>query len=943
MRPFNAARAFPLAKAWRTPLEKPSSEQAHIQAHIPVLKIVEAPERDDDAPPTEVSLKRRLPPCCARASKSIANTSRRIVKIWRTPIEKAGEEDVDWLLELATKLEPIVGAAFIDAVLNLRNSPDSKRLRDALEARDVKRVLAALGDANLQAQILSRVVDPLGYLVTAGADGGLNAASLTMTFDLSNPEAIRAVRSYGFDLIRQITDDTRAGIRQIVGDAIAFGGHPYEQARQIRSLIGLTDSQAQAVANFRRFLQEGDRAALTRELRDRRFDPTLERALGDNQTVDLAPEQIDTMVGRYASRMLDFRAKNIARTECLTADTLVDAAMVSAVFRRWYEGDIVEIVAADGAKFTATPNHPMLTRRGWVSAGQVCEGDDLVCDGRKQNASPAGNENIEDRPATISEIFDTLSAIWITKRKHTGKPDFHGDGMDGYVDVLGPDGPLEIGNFAPLFKPTVENFLSPSGVVRSTFCRYCSRLLSVDKQPCCCRTAAVNASSSQAPLDQIRINAEALGNLQLRLSSDVSGCDVVSAQIGAEARRETASGMEGFASLGEGSRNPGSGDNISDTIRTDADFRRNLSDAEAAGIKLKRVVFVERRKFSGHVFNLSTPFGYFCIGGGAYSGNTINALNLGQQLGWRQARDNGLIDDSARRFWIVTPDDRLCPECAAVPGMNPDGVGLDEEFDTPYGPMEGPTLHPQCRCTEIMRTGAVKLDTRPGWSKPANRRKPSQWILLGLGDRFGKYDPAMVVQKDFDPDEPRDDHGEWTSDGAPSRPISRAEDKALWAYRTGGYEAINKTLDGRPLEEGDEDSVFLRESGGVKKSIKGIDAVMSRSTLSKETTVYRGLVNMDGQESRAVAGSRLTFGKYLSTSRSETEAASRAAAVEEGQRGWVMKITMPVGAHAIDVASAQLTPSSFDREKEVLLPHGLTFEVTKVDAAKRYLEVKYVG
>lgn len=80
------------------------------------------------------------------------------------------------------------------------------------------------------------------------------------------------------------------------------------------------------------------------------------------------------------------------------------------------------------------------------------------------------------------------------------------------------------------------------------------------------------------------------------------------------------------------------------------------------------------------------------------------AFTEGQQELWNQAEERGLIDPTTtRRIWIVTPDDRLRPDHAAIPGMNPDGVGLDEMFDTPFGPVSGPNDPvPElinCRCT----------------------------------------------------------------------------------------------------------------------------------------------------------------------------------------------------------------------------------------------------
>lgn len=71
-----------------------------------------------------------------------------------------------------------------------------------------------------------------------------------------------------------------------------------------------------------------------------------------------------------------------------------------------------------------------------------------------------------------------------------------------------------------------------------------------------------------------------------------------------------------------------------------------------------------------------------------------------QREGWRQAMQAGQISPIMRRAWIVTPDDRLRPDHAAIPGMNPDGVRMDEQFQTPMGPAVGPPLDPNCRCGE---------------------------------------------------------------------------------------------------------------------------------------------------------------------------------------------------------------------------------------------------
>jgi len=82
---------------------------------------------------------------------------------------------------------------------------------------------------------------------------------------------------------------------------------------------------------------------------------------------------------------------------------------------------------------------------------------------------------------------------------------------------------------------------------------------------------------------------------------------------------------------------------------------------------------------------------------------SIDAASRGQQALWELAARQGLLDETFRRFWIVTPDDRLCPICAAIPGLNPQGVGLDEPFQTPVGEKLHPTVHVRCRCAVSLR------------------------------------------------------------------------------------------------------------------------------------------------------------------------------------------------------------------------------------------------
>lgn len=77
---------------------------------------------------------------------------------------------------------------------------------------------------------------------------------------------------------------------------------------------------------------------------------------------------------------------------------------------------------------------------------------------------------------------------------------------------------------------------------------------------------------------------------------------------------------------------------------------------------------------------------------------TVRATNAGQEVAWRIAQDKGLLSAKAKREWITTPDDRLCPDCLTMDGVK---VGLNEPFRTPVGEvMTVNDIHVRCRCSE---------------------------------------------------------------------------------------------------------------------------------------------------------------------------------------------------------------------------------------------------
>lgn len=138
-----------------------------------------------------------------------------------------------------------------------------------------------------------------------------------VVYDVTNSRAARAMQDQTWRLVGTFSNEQRQVIRDVLSNGTRRGDNPIVVARSLRDSIGLTPFQAQAVDNYRRALETGDASALDRELRDRRFDPTV-RGLVDG-TKTASPEQVQRMVDRYRQNYVNLRAETIAQTESTTA------------------------------------------------------------------------------------------------------------------------------------------------------------------------------------------------------------------------------------------------------------------------------------------------------------------------------------------------------------------------------------------------------------------------------------------------------------------------------------------------------------------------------------------------------------------------------------------------------------------------------------------------
>lgn len=164
---------------------------------------------------------------------------------------------------------------------------------------------------------------------------------IEVDFDQLNPATRRHMAEYALDRIVSISQAQRDAIRQILlNQSVLRGVGPKDVARLIREIIGLTPYQVGVVESYRQGLHDLNPDVLERKLRDSRYDPTIRRAIEQNEP--LSDEQIDDMVSAYHRRMLALRAVTIARTEGLRATSYGGVARAQQVLDDHPELDVTK-------------------------------------------------------------------------------------------------------------------------------------------------------------------------------------------------------------------------------------------------------------------------------------------------------------------------------------------------------------------------------------------------------------------------------------------------------------------------------------------------------------------------------------------------------------------------------------------------------------------------
>ncbi len=230
-------------------------------------------------------------------------------------LTKQNPSDADRQLGLLDELERRYGRDFLAMIALVIGNLDLDDLEELVRTGRVDQVIT-----EIEKQFLNFSNELAAGIVLAGqstANFISESLNLNFNFDMTNESAVESMRNARLRTIINLSETQRAAIRQVFIAGITEGLNPREQARAILGAIGLTERQVQSVQNYRRLLEQNSARVLALELRDRRFDSTVQSAISSDKP--LTQSQINKMVERYRERTLKFRSQVIARTEALRA------------------------------------------------------------------------------------------------------------------------------------------------------------------------------------------------------------------------------------------------------------------------------------------------------------------------------------------------------------------------------------------------------------------------------------------------------------------------------------------------------------------------------------------------------------------------------------------------------------------------------------------------
>lgn len=340
----------------------------------------------------------------------------------------------------------------------------------------------------------------------------------------------------------------------------------------------------------------------------------------DGKEFDLSKGLYDSAVGRniFPGELVN----------CFPGDSkLYGLPFVEKLYRRFYRGELTELITVNGAVLRVTPNHPILTLEGWKAASLIDCGDYIFQIGRKDRY--ARELNRYGAIPTFEDFFEAFVGHGVpTSILNSAECDFHGDMSDGEINVIDVNSLLTNKTKSSLFKKgrefgftrsevrDIASILTGGSVMTPlimwhlpTSCLMggsSKRLpvflssLTVAELICLFSASRDNSGTQDTAADNIPGTAKMASNCQLAYAGLVHGYNLIFG--------DKRSILDAPMFLNGESTLP----NINgEVVGTDPQLFSNRFKHLTFGETFYRVVDKRISEFSGHVYNLQTSLGWY--------------------------------------------------------------------------------------------------------------------------------------------------------------------------------------------------------------------------------------------------------------------------------------------------------------------------------------------
>jgi SPP1 gp7 family putative phage head morphogenesis protein len=301
---------------------------------------------------------------------------------------------------------------------------------------------------------------------------------------------------------------------------------------------------------------------------------------------------------------------------CFTGDTLVNRNYCEQILRTWYDGTVVDIKLNSTASFSATLNHPILTMRGWVPAGALDKSDKLPKIGSDDRFVLENNN--QEELISFSDLYCSLSSRTATRTIPALRFNFYGEIPINEVNAITSNHDLSFNGFRQ--SADYKIFSSPDGVVRFPFVgvqsqipetnflgfeNVCSSFFNGKSRHSDAVSFANSSQSNTVPFQQFENSWASDSDFPSDGHGTISGEVIFDDFI----LRESYCPMSGSLSSRylntvreHGFGKTGDVELFGDSFVGYPTFNKTLD-----------IIEIKRRKFSGHVYTLQSPTGYYTV------------------------------------------------------------------------------------------------------------------------------------------------------------------------------------------------------------------------------------------------------------------------------------------------------------------------------------------